>query len=169
MDMQTIKACPRGHHYRANILHPGQATACPRCDLYVLVALAYGDCQNPPRGCRLLNFRTESITDYQVFCEALSIVGTSYNGFDCRRVIAELRPIFPKLMSVEIGREGSPLIYAYPPYWTHQAIEWTGGDNGTRIPAEEREQLKKVFFEAMERANADEISDEGYALRAWWD
>lgn len=167
--MDTINACPRGHRYRANILHPGRPTPCPRCDLYTLVGLAYGDCQNPPRGGRLLSFRTESITDYQTFCEALSLIGTSYNAFEPRRAIAELRQIFPKLMSVEIGREYSPVIYAYRPYWTNQAIEWNCGGGGTRIPEEERELLKRRFFEAMERARADEITDEGYGLRAWWD
>lgn len=166
--METINACPRGHRYRASVLHPGQTTTCPRCDRLALVALAYGDCQRPARGCRLLNFRTESITDYQECCELLSLIG-SYNAFDCRRVMAELRPIFPRLMSVEIGREYSPVAYAYLPYWTHQAIQWNGVGNGTRIPVEDREQLKQNFFEAMERAKADEISDEGYGLRAWWD
>lgn len=167
--MDTVNACLRGHRYRASVLHSGQVTACPRCDRYALIALAYGDCQSPPRGCRLLNFRTESITDYQEFCELISLIGINHNAFDCRRVIAELRPIFPKLMGVEIGRESSPVLYAYLPYWTHQAIEWNGGGNATPIPSEGREQLKQSFLEAMERARADEISDEGYGLRAWWD
>jgi hypothetical protein len=168
MEPITINACPRGHRYRSSTLHPGRSTACPRCDRLALVALAYGDCQRPPRGCRLLHFRTESITDFQEFCELLCLIG-GYNAFDPQRVIGELRAIFPMLMSVEVGREGSPVIYASAPYWRHQAIEWSGAGSGERIPEGERSILKRSFLEAMRRAEADELSDSGYALRAWWD
>ena len=164
----TINACQRGHRYRSSSLHPGKFTPCPRCDQLALVALAYGDYQNPPRGCRLLTFRSESVTDFQQCCELLSLIGRC-NAFNCARVLAELRPIFSKLMSVEIGREGSPVIYAHVPYWRHQAIEWTGAGSGEPIPEEERRALTTEFLDAMRRAAADEISDEGYALRAWWD
>ena len=166
--MDTINACARGHRYRARVLHPGRATTCPRCDRAVLVALAYGDCQKPPRGCRLLDFKTEAIAEFQEFCELLSLVGP-YNAFQPVRVINEMRPLFPKLMSVEIGREGSPVIYGRVPYWRHQAIEWNGAGSGERIAEEERRALSSQFLEAMRRADADELSDEGYALRAWWD
>ena len=167
--MQTINACPRGHRYRSSLLHPGRFTPCPRCDRLTLVALAYGDRQNPPRGCRLLKFVSESITDFQECCELLSLVGPRYNAFNCTKVANELRPIFSKLMSVEIGREASPVIYAHVPYWRHQAIEWTGAGSGQPIPEEERQALTKAFLDAMRRADADELSDDGYAVRAWWD
>ncbi len=166
--MDTIHACPRGHRYRASILHPGQVTTCPRCDRYALVALAFGDCQRPPRGCRSLSFKTEWISDAQEAYELL-LVPSEYNAYQGESVWRELRPIFPKLMGIEIGRESSPVIYAYPAYWTHQAIEWAGAGDGTPIPPEERHAVKKSFFQAMERAKADEISDTGYGLRAWWD
>lgn len=40
---------------------------------------------------------------------------------------------------------------------------------GIQIGAEERNALSIGFLKAMERANADSLSDEGHALRAWWD
>lgn len=167
--MESINACQRGHRYRASLLHSGQYTSCPRCDRLALVALAYGDRQKPPHGCRLLHFRTEAVTDYQEFCELLSIIGSSYNAFNCSKVVNELRVVFPKLMSVEIGREASPVIYAYVPYWRHQAIEWQGAGSGEPIPDKERKAVATAFLDAMRQADADELTDEGHALRAWWD
>lgn len=166
--MDTINACVRGHRYLTRALDSGGTKTCSRCDRAVLVALAYGDCQNPPRGCRLLDFKTEAITDWQEFCELLGLVGP-YNSFRPFRVINELRPLFSQLMSVEIGREASPVIYAHVPYWRHQAIEWRTGGSGDRIADEERRSLSSQFLAAMRRANADELSDEDHALRAWWD
>lgn len=165
--MQTINACPRGHRYRANILHPGQVTTCPRCDRAALVALAYGDRQNPPRACRLLDFRTEGIVSFDEFSSLLQIAGP-YNRFVPGVVEEAIRPIFPRLMSVEIGREGSPVVYAYVPFWRHQKIGHTDGP-GERIPEEERKALATEFLEAMRRASADELSGNEHRLRAWWD
>ena len=166
--MQTINACQRGHRYRSSILHPGQKTSCPRCDRLELVALAYGDMQNPPRACRLLDFKTEGLSSAQEVVEVLEIIG-SYNRFFAKVVARELLPILPKLTHVAIGRECSPVIYAGIPYWTHQAIEWQGGGMGVRISEEERQSRSRQFLDAMRRADADELSDEGYAVRAWWD
>jgi hypothetical protein len=39
---------------------------------------------------------------------------------------------------------------------------------GVPIEAGERKALGIGFLKAMERANADSLSDEGHALRAWW-
>lgn len=166
--MQTINACQRGHRYRSSILHPGQKTSCPQCDRLELVALAYGDMQNPPRACRLLDFKTEGLSSAQHVVEILDVIG-GYNRFSAKVVARELLPILPKLTHVAIGREGSPVIYAGIPYWTHQAIEWQGSGMGVRISEEERQSRSRQFLEAMRRAEADELSDEGYALRAWWD
>lgn len=166
--MQTINACPRGHRYRASVIHRGLQTPCSRCDRLALVTLAYGDCQQPQRGCRSLGFKTEYITDFQEFCELLGVIGR-YNAFHPVKVINELRPIFSKLMGVEIGREGSPVIYGYPAYWTHQEVRWQGVGSGTRIPDEERSAVCRSFLDAMGRAHADELTDSGHSLRAWWD
>lgn len=166
--MDTINACPRGHRYRASLLHSGRATSCPRCDRYALVALAYGDCQNPPRGCRLLDFRTESLIDFQEFCDLMSLIG-NYNRFDPARVIDEVRPLFPRLMTVEIGREGSPVIYAGIAYWRHQEIQSNGFGTPERIPELERKEVGTQFLKAMERTEADELTFDGHKARAWWD
>jgi hypothetical protein len=165
--MNTIKACPRGHRYRA-VLYPEGFTTCRRCDVADLVALAYGDSQNPPRSCRLLEFRTDLIQDFDEFTELVWVIG-SYNRFRAAVVLRELAPIFPKLFGVEIGREASPVIYARPPLWTHQAIEWSGLGMGVPIPLEQRKALGESFLKAMRRAQADELSDEGGVYRAWWE
>jgi hypothetical protein len=166
--MDTINACPRGHRYRASILHPGRETTCPRCDRAELMALAYGDCQKPPRACRLLDFRTEAITSWDEGVALLEIVG-SYNRFNPFVVGEQLRPIFPRLMSIEIGREGSPVIYASIPYWRHQEIRSNGLGPPERIAEDERKQLGDEFLKAMERAEADELSGSEWRHRAWWD
>ena len=166
--MDTINACPRGHRYRASLLHSGRITSCPRCDRYMLVALSYGDCQNPPRGCRLLDFRTESLTDFQEFCELMSLIG-QYNRFDAIRVIDEIKPLFPRLMTVEVGREASPVIYAGIPYWRHQEIQANGFGLAERIPEVERKEVGTQFLKAMERTEADELTFDGHRARAWWD
>ena len=62
--MQITHTCPNGHGYRALLMQPGKLSRCPRCDQAELLTLAYGDCQNPPRGCRLLEFKTELIRDF---------------------------------------------------------------------------------------------------------
>lgn len=166
--MDTINACTRGHRYRASILHPGETTSCPRCDRAELMALAYGDTQKPPRACRLLTFRTETITSFDECLALLEIVGP-YNLFDPVRVAQELRPIFSRLMSLEIGRESSPVIYAVVPFWKHQEIQSNGFGPPQRIPEDERKQLGGEFLRAMERAEADELSGDDYRYRAWWD
>lgn len=167
--MDRICNCPRGHRYRTSTLHPGKETTCPRCDRAELMALAYGDCQTPPRACRLLDFRTEAITSLDECLALLEIVGP-YGHFDPDRVGQELRPIFPRLMSLEIGREGSPVIYAAVPFWRHQEIRSNGLGPPEQIPADERKQLGDDFLKAMERAEADELSViNEYRHRAWWD
>lgn len=166
--MIAIHACPRGHRYRTNVLHPGERTNCPRCDQREMVELAYGDCQRPPRSCRLLTFRTEAIVCYEELVDLLRCAGP-YNHFLPEVVAEEIRPVFPRLSSVEFGREASPVLYAHIPHWTHQAIAWNGSGMGERIPTDERNDIAREFLEAMRRAEADELSDERYAARAWWD
>lgn len=166
--MIAIHACPRGHRYRSNVLHPRERTNCPRCDRRELVELAYGDCQTPPRSCRLLTFRTEAVVCYEELVDLLRVAGP-YNAFDPEIVANEICAVFPRLSSVEFGREASPVLYAHVPYWTHQAIAWNGSGMGERISAEERSAITREFLEAMRRAEADELTDEGYAARAWWD
>jgi hypothetical protein len=166
--MDTINACPRGHRYRASLIQLGRSAVCPICDQIALVALAYGDCQNPPRGCRLLTFRTEILSSFQLCSEVMSLV-PSYNAWCVRTVLRELGPVFPKLSGIEFGREGSPVIYADIPYWTHQASEWNGGGMGERILDEERKEAAKAFLDAMSRAQAHELTFDGNKARAWWD
>lgn len=168
MNKVGIHTCERGHPYRSSELPAGSRPTCPRCDRADLVALAYGDCQEPPRACRLLHFVTETLTSWEEVRELLQVVG-NYNAFSPEAVARELKPLFPYLSGVDIGREGSPVLYARVPHWTHQAINWKGGSMGSPIPPETRKALGESFLAAMRRAGADETSDEGYVFRAWWD
>lgn len=151
-----------------------------------LVRRAYGDCNGLP--CRLLHFHTEGHKDFAEVADCLAIIG-GYNAFQAGRVIEALRPVFPRLSSVEIGREGSPVIYAYVPHWTHQAIGHEGYGMGEPLSDEARREIGADFIEAMRKARADELSvDEPdghrwitsradmrslphapYKMRAWWD
>lgn len=166
--MDTINACPRGHRYRASLLRRGRSAVCPTCDQIALVVLAYGDCQNPPRGCRLLTFRTENLSSLQLCAEVMSLV-PGYNAWRAATVLKELGPVFPKLSGIEFGREGSPVLYAGIPFWTHQATAWNGGGMGERIPDGERKEIAQSFLDAMGRAQADELTYDGHLARAWWD
>jgi hypothetical protein len=40
---------------------------------------------------------------------------------------------------------------------------------GVPIPPEQRKVLGQAFLQAMGRAQADELTDEGGIFRAWWD
>ncbi|MGH2705895.1 MAG: hypothetical protein ACRDJ4_12620 [Actinomycetota bacterium] len=117
----TIRACERGHRCPDSLPCQRQRATCPKCDLIELVALAYGDCQTPPRGARLLTFRTEMISEAALLSQVVGQV-PGYNAWRSHTVLTELRPIFPKLMGVEFGREASPVLYAFVPYWRHQAV-----------------------------------------------
>lgn len=166
--MDEIVGCPKGHCYRSTVVSRESRTTCPRCDLADLISLAYGDCQIPPRSCRLLDFRSEPVTDFDVLCEILRLVGR-YNRFNPSKVLSELEPLFPRLSGVEIGRAGSPVIYARVPHWTHQAIRWCEPGMGTPLTDHHRHEIARSFMEAMRRAQADELSDDGATCRAWWD
>lgn len=162
----NVYACTRGHRYAAST--QSRTAACPKCDLIELMTLAYGDCQEPPRATRLLEFRAEQQRCWEDVLALLKVIGR-YNHFAPDIVGRELERVFPRLSGIEIGREASPVLYARVPYWTHQAIAWRGSGMGSPLDGEERKDIAASFLAAMRRAYADEAEDLGFALRAWWD
>lgn len=143
-------------------------------DRETLFRLAYGDTRDGnPMDARLLHFKM-GVSPEEV-APFLRMIGP-YNGFDPDAVISALEPLLGELMTVMVGRENSPVIYATAPYWTHQRMDGGGSNghafppvSGERIPEDERGATVARFLAAMRNAGADEADDLGHALRVWWD
>lgn len=111
--------------------------------------------------------------DFEQFCEFARVIGT-INAFDAERVIAAIEPVVPRLVSVEIGRELSPVIHARP------KMDYAAPDAHERAAAD-----ANAFVRAARTARASEVGevyrgllppgveygpqDHVVRLRAWWD
>ena len=135
-----------------------------------LVRLAFGDVQNPSLPVSFPDFLTSPLyawTDFEMCLDAVGVQET----FDPLAVAQELRPIFPELMDVRIGRQEDILIVASVPFWTHQAIAWKGEDRtGRRLTRPERETLARRVESAFKRTGGgvgwlvDDEYEDGPAL-----
>lgn len=111
-----------------------------------LVALCYGDCQTPPLAARSLHFRTERLSVREAR-SLLDVIG-GYNRFEPDRTAAVLKAFEGNdHVTVEVGREGSPVIYV------------TAVDDKTRAAVKR----------ALVKARPSELSEECFTIRAWWD
>lgn len=140
-------------------------------DLDRLVALAYGDCQEPQKKCRLLQFRTEPMSDLETAKRLIRLIGP-YNEFDPDKVCAAIDKIGSKVSAFEIGREYSPVIYVHLPCWTNQMIENKGVAKSRPLDQLEAATLKTLVKDALQGAKPDELDEESNrsdVIRAWWD
>lgn len=129
-------------------------------ELVDLVRSGYGDCQQPPRNVRLLDFHTEAIMDWQELADCVRAIGV-YNSFQPDRVLDGLEGCFDELMYVTVGREGSPVLYATVPYWTHQLLG-QHSMRGERLDEARRERIAGRFLVGMRDAGADEFTVCGF-------
>ncbi len=117
-----------------------------------LVRLAYGDVQVPPLSVSLPDFLTAPLliwSDVEACLDAIGVVGE----FDPSVVARELKPIFPELMELRVGRAEDVLIVAHLPYWTSQTIASGDSDHvGSRLTPEEHEALAQRIGGAFEQA-----------------
>ena len=114
-----------------------------------IVKLAYA-VDDPSDSRRCLNMRV-GFTDHDGAYDALRAID-SYNDFDGSKVVAALkRANIDKYTRIEVGREGSPVVYIGPIF----------GDDDQRVRIEA----------ALKCARADEIDFDGRTrrIRAWWD
>jgi len=106
-----------------------------------LVRHAFGDVQDPPLPVSFPDFLTDRLVEWTDVANCLDAIGL-HDAFDPRDVAQELRPIFPDLMDVRVGRQEDIVIVAFIPFWTHQAAGWSGGDEiGRRLRRRQRDQL----------------------------
>jgi len=115
----------------------------------------------------MLHFRTNPV-DTDTAMQLVDIIG-GYNNFDPEKVKDVMRAFRGQVSGYEVGREYSPVIYVWLPYWAHQR-EYSDEDKGVRIPEEELEGLKRGLMVCFRLALADEAEEvSSTRLRFWWD
>jgi hypothetical protein len=117
-----------------------------------------------------LDFRTQ-VMDADTFRRCMEAIG-GYNNFSGTAVAKHIGGIFGELMYVDVGRESSPVLYVYLPFYAQQRA---GSREGcVPIPGEEREELRDRVLALGRQLHADEISEDQhdgrpYRVRLWWD
>jgi hypothetical protein len=102
----------------------------------------------------------------------LVLVVPEYGSFKGASVADGIKRFSGRVLSVQFGREGSPVLYIDLPYWTHQREGPFPRENGTRISEAENtrlvEELRKVFVDelAAEEFGPDPINKR--RIRIWW-
>ncbi len=115
----------------------------------------------------LLHFRCNRV-DTDTAMELVDVIG-GYNNFNPDLVKEAMKCFQGRVMRYEIGREYSPVIYIWLPYWTHQR-ENSPLTSGEYIPEDDQERLKKEIMQTFGRAGPDEVSEwVKNVLRFWWD
>lgn len=131
-----------------------------------LVKACYGDSHGLTT--RLLDFKTEGIRDFETFSEAVKMIG-KYNNFDPEKVNEAMKVIWPVISYVQIGREGSPVLYVNIPYWDNQRTMGSDSAQAVKLTKEEQNNiifsLKKEIYKTL----PDEVSVENNVVRLWWD
>jgi len=97
-----------------------------------------------------------------------------YNNFRGKDVADALRYLHNKgyIMGAKFGREGSPVLYVNPPYWTNQASNYAKKypENNRPYTHEERETMYREIEGKLKALEPDELDrTEYYGVRAWWD
>lgn len=117
-----------------------------------------------------LDFKVQ-VTDTDTFRRCMDAIG-SYNRFSGHDAAEAIGRIFGQLMSVDVGREASVVLYLYVPFWTQQRIAQDGPNEP--IPDWARQDLADRIRALGEELHADEIHDQDfdgkpYCIRLWWD
>ena len=135
-----------------------------RSDFVELIRYVYGDSNG--KLTRSLDFKSEGVSDFETFAEALKASG-SYNAFEAEKTIEAFRSIWDEIGGVEIAREGSPVLYVVIPFFTNQRT--IGSSYGERIDSGKRKKLIDEIKAIAKDLEADEITDDEYRVRIWWD
>lgn len=134
-----------------------------------LVKLVYGEDFHLPA--RLLDTKIDAHGQRVLeLADAIEQI-QSYNNFRGPDLACQLQYLHQKgyIMNARFGREGSPVIYIKPPYWTNQA---SNGQRDSKRPYSEaeRNEMKTEILKSLKRLDPDELNDTGlYGIRAWWD
>jgi hypothetical protein len=138
-----------------------------------------------------LSFRA-TMNNWETFAASLRAIG-GYNRFNAEDVIASFRELFDNSMTVEFGRESSPVMYISLPFWTHQRKGSPSYGMGEHYTNEQRQDMARAIIDWARSVHADEISvsqfgsvgnrpddvwvtpysnapgDNPYRIRLWWD
>jgi len=102
----------------------------------------------------------------------LVLVVPEYGRFKGALVAEGIRRFTGRVMSIQFGREGSPVLYVQLPYWTHQREGPITHQMGTRIPDEEHkrlvEELRKVFVDELSAEEFGPDTIDKRRIRIWW-
>jgi hypothetical protein len=117
-----------------------------------------------------LDFRTQ-VMDAGTFRDCMTVIG-GYNKFSGADTADAIGRIFGELMSVDVGREGSVVLYLYVPFTKQQRIGTHEGSDP--IPDREREAFAGDICRIGRELHADEIDikehdGRPYYVRLWWD
>jgi len=105
-----------------------------------------------------LHFRVQT-GDLETFRACVHAIG-AYNEFSPAAVSLRLGEIFGECECMEVGREGSPVIYAHLPFWSGQRADRARAACG-RTPGGNRK-----YEESERRALASRVKTVGAALGA---
>jgi len=135
-----------------------------------LVKLVYGEDFHMPA--RLLDTKVEASGSRVLeLADAVEKI-EAYNSFRGKALAQAIRCLHHEgaVMSVSFGREGSPVVYVSPPYWTNQASNYNSKDPQRKYTDEERAKKYREINSTLGKLEPDELDlTEPYGVRAWWD
>jgi hypothetical protein len=145
----------------------------------LMLGLAYGVAGEDLRN---LDYKSETVQNPELAKEMVKEI-KFYNDFDYRKVNAALDKVSGDLMSIKVGREGSPVIYLELPYWESQ--KYKSKKENRRLTDAEVEDIYKRVKVAFKDAKVDEFSSGAFEsetsfeepkdaehmryIRLWWD
>lgn len=135
-----------------------------------LVKSVYGEDFGLPF--RLLDTKVEAYGEHiPELADAVAKI-KSYNDFRGEDVAGTIRYLHDRgyLMNAKFGREGSPVLYLQPPYWTNQKSNYDGVEEHRKYDEHETWRMYKEIVAKMSELEPDELDyNESYGVRAWWD
>jgi hypothetical protein len=116
--------------------------------------------------------------------EAVMAVALGDNNFDPREVARTIGTLFDDAMKVELGAEGSAVLYIEVPFFTGQRLSSPNGLR-QRYSDEQRREFTRRVIACARRVGADEVSvqqfpittdlfvddepgEHPYRIRIWW-
>jgi hypothetical protein len=134
------------------------------------VRIGFGPQVLGQRGFQSTEFLTPPLSTQQA--SQLVLVVPEYGPFKGASVAEGIKRFSGRVMSIQFGREGSPVLYLQLPYWTHQREGPITHKMGTRIPEKEHnrlvEELRKVFVEDLGAEEFGPDSIDKRKIRIWW-
>jgi len=134
------------------------------------VRIGFGPRVLGQRGFQSTEFLTPPLSTKQA--SQLVLVVPEYGRFKGALVAEGIRRFTGRVMSIQFGREGSPVLYVQLPYWTHQREGPITHQMGTRIPDEEHkrlvEELRKVFVDELSAEEFGPDTIDKRRIRIWW-